>query len=206
MATLRIGEVTDEARDILIDHQRKIRLRCLQLGLDLRRQIRIRGKGHLVGRVERSGFDRGREAVALFKRRHLQRVHCIHQVIELIGKLRIALHIHPAHQHRIHRGVEVGARRIQMARTVVADAAAIKLLRVIDQLLLFVCPRRIDRLVQQPLSARLPVPPCRSFPERWQAPSPAREPWPSPRPGSADIPQASPAAHKLPQVPIAAHL
>ena len=131
----RVREVVDEPSHIVVHHQRKVRLRRLQLLLHLRRQLRVGRKGHLVGGIQRRRLDRRAEPRALFQRRHLQRVDRIQQMLELVRELRIVLHIHPAGQHQIDRHVEVGTRGLQPPAAIVRHAAAIVPLGLLDQLL-----------------------------------------------------------------------
>ena len=131
----RVREVVDEPRHIVVHHQRKVRLRRLQLLLHLRRQLRVGRKGHLVGGIQRRRLDWRAEPRALFQRRHLQRVDRIQQVLELVRELRIVLHIHLAGQHQIDRHVEVGTRGLQPPAAIVRHAAAIVPLGLLDQLL-----------------------------------------------------------------------
>ena len=83
MTVGRVREVTDEACDVVVDYEGKVRLRCLQLILDLRGEGSVGGKCHLVGGIERGCFDGSREARALFQGRHLERVDRIQEMVEL---------------------------------------------------------------------------------------------------------------------------
>ena len=57
VALLRVRKVVDESGDIIVHHQGKVRLRRLQLRRNLRLQLRVGRKSHLIGRIERRGFD-----------------------------------------------------------------------------------------------------------------------------------------------------
>jgi hypothetical protein len=57
VAHLRAGEIFDEPGDIIVHHQGKVRLRRLEFLGHLGGESGIGRKGHLIGRVERRGFD-----------------------------------------------------------------------------------------------------------------------------------------------------
>ncbi len=140
----RVREVANIPRHLIVDHQRQVRLR-LQLRLQLRRQLRVRRERQVLGVLERRLFELWRKSIPLLQRHHLERVHGVQQVVELIRELRVVLQIHPAHQHHVDRRIKVDPRRIQPISAVVVHAAAITGLRLVDQRLRLVCIRSRSR-------------------------------------------------------------
>ena len=135
MAGFRVGEEIDVAGDVVVEHERKIGLRGLQLGLDLRFERGVDGEGDIVGDVDRGGLDFRREAVALFQRVHLEGVDGIHDVLELGGELGVVLEVEAAAQHLVDGVVETGLGGLQVPGAIVAHARLVGLLDGVDELL-----------------------------------------------------------------------
>ena len=77
----------------------------------------------------------GGESVALLQRIHLQRVHGIHDVLELVGELRVVLQVEAAGQHEVDGIVKVVLRGVQVAARLVGHAALIRVLHQRNELL-----------------------------------------------------------------------
>src|SRR5262249_44691937 len=124
----RVGEVADEAGDVVVDDERKVGLRGFELGVETCVKRGVGFEGYLVGGVERRGLDDGRETVALLKRSDLERVDGVEEMLKLVVELRVALEVEAAGQHQVYGGVEVGARSLEVTGAVVVHTAAVGLL------------------------------------------------------------------------------
>jgi hypothetical protein len=117
------GVEVDIAGYIIVDHQRQVRLRGLQLGFRLGLQAGIGREGNGIGFVNgrRLGLLFGKP-ISFFERHHLQLVNLLGNLVEFLLKTIIGFHFYrPLHQE-VHRMVEILFSGVQMAGLIVGLA------------------------------------------------------------------------------------
>ena len=90
VASLGAGEVVDEHRDLIVEHERQVGLGGLDLGLSLGADVGIDGERNVVGFVDGSGLGAllG-EAIALLKRDQFELADSLDDLVEFVLQARV---------------------------------------------------------------------------------------------------------------------
>ena len=104
---LCIGKEVDEGGDVVVHHQRQVGVGGGQIGPGPGHNIRVHHEGHILGHIGRRLLFFGHKAIAQLQRLHLQRIHRVHNAVELLLQLCIALDIDATGQHQVHGAIEL---------------------------------------------------------------------------------------------------
>ena len=130
----RTGEVVDETRHLVVEHQRQVGLGGFDFGFGLGLDVGIDGKCDVVGFIDgrrlRAGLGK---AVALFQRAQLQLVNGLDQFVELPLQPLVISQVEVAGQQGVERPVEVSLGSFQMTSLVIGLSSCVFLLRLGDQ-------------------------------------------------------------------------
>ncbi len=83
-----LAKEVDVGGHVVVHHQRQIGLGRGQIGLGLDHNIGVHLEGDVAGHLGRRGLFLGHKAVALLQGLRLQRVHPVHDAVELVLQLR----------------------------------------------------------------------------------------------------------------------
>ena len=121
------------AATVVVDHQRQIGVGGGQIGPGLGHDVGVHLEGHVLGYLGRRLLLLGHKAVALLERLHLQRVHPVHNAVELLLQLGIAPDVDAARQHQVHGAIELLLGLGQSSLVIVGLAAGVGLLHLLNQ-------------------------------------------------------------------------
>ena len=99
----------------------------------LRFDRRVHGERDIVGNIDRSRFELGRESISLLERLRLQSIDGIENAVELIVQLGFVPEVEIAGQHQVYSSIEVCLGRLQLARMVVGHPTLIRHFDGVDQ-------------------------------------------------------------------------
>ena len=128
-----IGKEVDQGGHVVVDHQGEIGVGGSQIGAGLGHNVRVHLEGYVLRHVGGRLLLLLDKAVALLEGLHLEDVDAVHDAVELLLQLGIALDVDAAGEHQVHGAIELQLGLAQTPLVIFSLAAGVGVIDLLDQ-------------------------------------------------------------------------